>query len=168
MGGRRVRIYFDTEFVEDGVTIDLISIGLIREDGRELYRESLECDLSRASPWVVENVIPNLHGVGVSRLNLANDVREFVGPVRDGDKPEFWANHCAYDWVALCQLFGTMMDLPKGWPTWCRDVRWLEAELGDPKVPEQVGVRHHALMDARYDKFAYDFLMGLTRERQTA
>lgn len=28
-----MRIWFDTEFIEDGKTIDLISIGLVREDG---------------------------------------------------------------------------------------------------------------------------------------
>lgn len=30
-----------------------------------------------------------------------------------------------YDWVVLCQLYGTMMDLPKGWPMYCRDVKQL-------------------------------------------
>jgi len=28
-----MKIWFDTEFYEDGRTIDLISIGLVREDG---------------------------------------------------------------------------------------------------------------------------------------
>src|ERR1041384_3244006 len=28
------RYFFDTEFIEDGVTIDLVSIGVIDEDGR--------------------------------------------------------------------------------------------------------------------------------------
>jgi hypothetical protein len=46
-----VRYWFDTEFIEDGTTIDLISIGIVDEDGRTLYLESSECDLDRASPW---------------------------------------------------------------------------------------------------------------------
>ena len=28
-----MRIYFDTEFIEDGRTIDRLSIGMVREDG---------------------------------------------------------------------------------------------------------------------------------------
>jgi 3' exoribonuclease, RNase T-like len=32
-----VKIFYDTEFIEDGRTIDLISIGMVAEDGREYY-----------------------------------------------------------------------------------------------------------------------------------
>lgn len=32
-----MRYFFDTEFYEDGKTIDLVSIGIVAEDGRELY-----------------------------------------------------------------------------------------------------------------------------------
>ena len=51
-----MRVFFDTEFIEDGRTIDLISIGMARQDGRTYYAEVGETDLSRASPWVRENV----------------------------------------------------------------------------------------------------------------
>jgi hypothetical protein len=44
--------WLDTEFIEDGVTIDLISIGIVAEDGRELYLLNWECDYSKASDWV--------------------------------------------------------------------------------------------------------------------
>lgn len=57
-----MRFWFDTEFIEDGRTIDLVSIGMVSEDGRKFYAEPAECDLSRASPWVVTNVLPQLHG----------------------------------------------------------------------------------------------------------
>lgn len=58
-----MRIWFDTEFIEDGKTIDLLSIGMVREDGKVLYFEPRECDRSKASPWVMENVIAHLEGV---------------------------------------------------------------------------------------------------------
>jgi hypothetical protein len=54
---------------------DLISIGIVAEDGREFYAESSEVDWSMASSWVLE----------------------FVGP-----KPEFWGYYADYDWVAFC------------------------------------------------------------------
>lgn len=55
-----MRYYLDTEFIEDGKTIDLISIGIIREDGPSLYAQNAECDFIRASDWVWRYVFPNL------------------------------------------------------------------------------------------------------------
>ena len=48
-----MRYYLDTEFIEDGKTIDLISIGLVSEDGREYYAINYNCDFSKASEWWV-------------------------------------------------------------------------------------------------------------------
>lgn len=150
------RIWFDTEFIEDGRTIDLISIGMVREDGHYLYLENNECDHDRASDWVRANVLPHLEGgiAMMSRAPIAAVVRNFVG-----EKPEFWGYYADYDWVVLCQLFGTMMDLPKGWPMYCRDIKQLCDSLGDPKLPEQGKGEHHALADALWNKSAYEFLM---------
>ena len=50
-----MRIFFDTEFIEDGRTIDLISIGMVDKNGLAYYAENAECDLSRAAPWVKKN-----------------------------------------------------------------------------------------------------------------
>lgn len=152
-----MKTWFDTEFIEDGKTIDLISIGLVREDGEELYLENEECDLSRASDWVRANVLPHLHGgLRSRRRHIADFVKEFAG-----EKPEFWGYYADYDWVVLCQLFGTMMDLPKGWPMYCRDIKQLCDSLGNPKLPEQGKGEHHALADARWNRVAWEFLCGL-------
>lgn len=148
-----MKIWFDTEFIEDGKTIELISIGAVREDGETFYAESLECDLSRASPWVKENVLPHLNGFAVSRARIAADLMKFAG-----EKPEFWAYYADYDLVALCQLFGTMMDLPSGWPMYCRDVKQLCDNMGNPKLPEQKSTEHNALADAEWTKEAWEFL----------
>lgn len=61
-----MRVYFDTEFLEDGKTIDLISIGMVAEDGRELYAVSEEITSDPLHericrhPWLMENVVPHL------------------------------------------------------------------------------------------------------------
>jgi hypothetical protein len=64
-----VKIWFDTEFIEDGRTI-----GMVSEDGREYYAESAECDHSRADPWVRENVLVHLAGQIKFREEIARDV----------------------------------------------------------------------------------------------
>jgi hypothetical protein len=156
-----MKIWFDTEFWENGRTIDLISIGMVREDGQTFYAESSECNLHNASPWVVQNVLPHLQGGSYvwNRKDMAEYIVAFAGGNR-GEKPEFWAYYADYDWVALCQLFGTMMDLPKGWPMYCRDVKQLCDELGNPPLKKQDdGSEHNALADALWTKMAWEYLM---------
>lgn len=151
-----MRFWFDTEFFENGQTIELISIGIVSEDGREYYAETGIADLlARSSDWLQHNVLPHLTGDGKNRPIIAREIVEFMGK-----KPEIWAYYADYDWVALCQLHGTMMDLPKGWPMYCRDVKQLCDTLGNPLLPEQSGIEHHALADARWTKEAWKFLQN--------
>ena len=57
-----MKIFFDTEFLEDGKTIDLISIGLVREDGKELYLINKDMNVRKAikDVWVRENVMKGI------------------------------------------------------------------------------------------------------------
>jgi hypothetical protein len=150
-----MRYWFDTEFIEDGKTIDLISIGIVAEDGREFYAQNTDCDYGRASEWVRENVIaklaPRKHDLK-TKAQIKDAVLEFVGT----NKPELWAYYADYDWVVLCQLFGTMMDLPKGWPMLAYDFRqWLDLNgLSDIKQPDSPN-SHSALDDARWLAHAF-------------
>ncbi len=165
-----MKYFFDTEFIEDGKTIDLLSIGIVAEDGRELYLRNTEADLDRANPWVMSNVFPSL-GVSVdgtktgkwfTREAIVLAILEFIG---DG-KPEFWAYYADYDWVVLCQLFGRMIDLPKGWPMYCNDLKQRCKSMGDPELPKQDSTEHHALSDARWVKTAYLWLDALEKEKE--
>ena len=172
-----LRYFVDTEFIEDGHTIDLISIGVVCEDGREFYAESQNADLNRAGEWVKANVLPHLWnrqldkregnrwtrdgGTGgfLPRGMIANDLRRWVG---QGDgRPQFWGYYADYDWVAVAQLYGTMLDLPDGWPMFCMDLKQLAVEKGNPKLPEQSSTEHHALADARWNAEVYAFLRSL-------
>lgn len=151
-----MRFWFDTEFLEDGRTIDLISIGVVSEDGREFYAETLGSDVvARKTEWLTTNVWPHLLGPGAwkERNQIARDLIEFMG-----EKPEIWAYYADYDWVALCQLHGRMIDLPQGWPMFCRDVKQLADIKGNPKLPKQAAQEHHALADARWTHEAWQFL----------
>lgn len=61
-----MKIFYDTEFLEDGRTIELISIGMVTEDGRELYLINDEIDSDplneriRGHNWLMENVVLHL------------------------------------------------------------------------------------------------------------
>jgi len=82
-----VKYWIDTEFIARPYTIDLISIGLVAEDGREFYAESSEVDWSKAGLWTLQNVRPQLDGNGMGRVEIGYAVRKFT----DGDEhPVFW------------------------------------------------------------------------------
>ena len=120
---KRMRVFYDTEFLEDGKTIDLISIGMVREDGKEFYAVSNEFDTQRVAEndWLMKNEMSSIpHTVGVSTSSESSPGRRQLwleessdvmsrGQIRDGIIdfvsdiwPEFWAWYGAYDHVALC------------------------------------------------------------------
>lgn len=205
--------FLDTEFLEGpqhktflGIptgltkpTIDLISIGLVAEDGREFYAISKDFNIKEAwgrydldhgsgdqrnhPPrkvyWIRENVLKPIfyelmerevqliyraielrteyktpynpefclksfkyliNKYGTSNQIISEDVRDFIGYVHSdgaitfrGEKPdlntysalpiEFYGYFCDYDWVVFCWLFGRMIDLPNGFPMYCRDLK---------------------------------------------
>ena len=166
-----MKYFFDTEFNEDGKTIELISLAVVAEDGREFYRINFDFREEHANDWVKANVLPHLtprpylwargeeRGLWRNHDRIGVELREFVGSDLE---PEFWADFGAYDWVALCQLYGPMIALPKGWPMFVRDVQMLRKILGEPKftVLHQGpnNSEHDALTDARECKARHDVL----------
>jgi hypothetical protein len=178
-----MKIYYDTEFLEDGRTIDLISIGIITDNGREYYAVNSDAywDRIKKSDWLVRNVLPSLPITGRRALDIyldhprtstpkppldlvgidvtnsqvrphqviANEVRDFILAEPD---PELWAWYAAYDHVALCQLWGPMISLPKGIPMWTNDLQQEVRRLGNPELPDQAGGEHNALIDARHNR----------------
>lgn len=139
------KFWLDCEFQEDGRTIDLISIGMVREDGAELYAENDLYDRRFATPWLRQNVIPLLNGYGARPEDIAAELIRFCG-----DSPEIWGWYGAYDWVCLCQIFGTMMDLPRGWPFYIREA--VQCMPVGFILPERATPEHHALWDARWQR----------------
>ncbi|HMF60232.1 MAG TPA: 3'-5' exoribonuclease, partial [Vicinamibacterales bacterium] len=102
-------------------------------------------------------------GPAMSREDIRDNVLRFVG----GDEsPEFWAYYADYDWVVFCWLFGRMIDLPKGFPMFCRDIKQRAVDLGSPTLPEQSETEHHALADARWNREAWALLDSLASPRK--
>lgn len=173
-----MKYFLDFEFIEDGKTIDMVSVGIVAEDGREYYAVSKQFNRVRLfdDPWLADNVAPHLPWVKLSSDNLswvaaepdtstglwknrdiiAGDILTFCDPLKYG-KPEFWGYYADYDWVTLCQLYGRMIDLPKGWPMYCRDLKQLADDRGNPKLPKQE-VEHNALEDARWNRDMFTLL----------
>jgi hypothetical protein len=162
-----MRYFFDTEFIERGPhqPIDLISIGIVAEDGREYYAVSNEFHAEGADEWFSQNVFPYLEGDGysgrrISLKEIGQGIEAFCSP-QIYAAPEFWAYYADYDWVVFCQVFGRMIDLPKGFPKFCCDLKQLGVTCGNPDLPKQSNTKHNALHDARWNKLTYDFLSSV-------
>ena len=181
----KMRYYYDCEFLDDGRTIDLISIGIVGEDGREYYAVNLDAPWKRIykHEWLCEHVLPSLPRIygdernRVGRRNphaldfqnpsfkwhavIADEVREFL--LFGHRKPELWAWYADYDHVALCQLWGSMVYLPAGIPMYTRDLKQECDRLGNPKMPAQLEGEHNALDDARHNVVRARFLDELSK-----
>jgi hypothetical protein len=188
-----MRYFYDTEFLEDGRTIELISIGIVAEDGREYYAVNSDMPVDRITKdnWLLNNVWPLLplrgyksgleyigggeHAVRTQQAGtldttstlvkpkwvIANEVREFLRVAATPDvQPELWADYAAYDHVALAQLWGPMIRLPKGLPMFTHEFQQLWYGRGAPDLPDQTEGQHDALADARHLKTAFEYLVG--------
>jgi hypothetical protein len=152
-------LFYDLEFLEDGSTIELISIGMVCDDGREYYAVNAALAARwgngrrlrrrvQKHKWLMENVVPHLpkpHGDWNNHMpqswlfnyhDPAVKPREKIADeVMDfiraaGPDVQLWANYGAYDHVCLAQLWGRMIDLPEGVPMFTCDIQQERARLG--------------------------------------
>lgn len=172
-----MRIFHDHEFLEDGRRIYPISVGMVAEDGRELYLVNAEmpAPLIADRPWLMDNVVPHLPTrrdyvadsyMGLSLDFLAPEVRpmdviraEVLKFIRATPDPELWAWYGAFDHVSLAWFFGAMADMPEGVPWVTHDIRTVAVLAGaqaELDAPKHTGREHHALDDARHDKELFD------------
>ncbi|MDJ0594419.1 MAG: 3'-5' exoribonuclease [Pleurocapsa sp. MO_226.B13] len=200
-----MKFFLDTEFIEDGKTIDLISIGIVSDANHKYYACNSDCDLSKANNWVKENVINQLppkkepsgirgarvyteHLAWRSQEQIAVEVVRFVKTkcvdlshlsnteyanlvnnktllweLELDSKPEFWGYYADYDWVVFCQLFGTMMDLPTGFPMYCKDLKQECDRYGNPRLPKQKHGKHNAVEDAKWNRYIYHYLQNFQK-----
>lgn len=178
-----MRCYYDFEFLEDGLTIEMISIGIKREDGKEYYAVNADMPIAKIlrHDWLMEFVWPHLPTIEtapmrkgakpVRSLNvlhsavkpfgkIATEVHRFL--TADGRPPELWAYYAAYDHVRLMQLWGPMVMRPSNIPMWTNDLRQEMHRLGitaeDAGIPGQANL-HKAIDDARWDKELHEYLI---------
>ena len=147
-----MRYFYDTEFIEDGNTIQLVSIGIVSERGEEYYAVSTEFDPHRANAWVRKNVLnklpPRSASVWKSNAQIRREVLRFL--TTDG-RPDLWAWVGAYDHVVLVQLWGDMSGLPQNFPRFTHELKQLWEMVGRPKLPDVPRGNHDALVDARHN-----------------
>lgn len=156
-----MRWFLDTEFSERGhqYPVELISIGLVSEAGESYYAVSNEFDADGCNDWVKQNVLTRLpeKRYWKRRSQISKDIKRLISAsIKEDPAIEFWGYFSDYDWVVFCQLFGTMIELPKGWPMFCHDLMQEMKRLSIRRehLPANPGA-HDALVDAEWTKDAY-------------
>lgn len=176
------KIFYDCEFLETGSSIDLISIGMVAEDGRELYAVNRDMPVKeiRRHDWLMANVVPSLprihgdrrhyvsarrnplaldfdHPHVMGRKRIAAEAEHFILSTPD---VELWAWYGSFDHVCLAWLYGPMSQIPAGIPMFTCDLRQEAARLGltDDDMPKQASGHHNALADARHNRVIAEFL----------
>lgn len=196
-------VCYDTEFIDDGKTIELVSIGLIKRNRESYYAVNADMDQERvlrhpflrdhvwsklplrelAEPYalVLEEgeyypdkvVVPPGGKVEIlvtseldldhpdvkPRARIAEEVLAFLVPEgwdagKNGAAVRLWAWFASYDHVALAQLWGAMVRMPRGVPMRTGDLAQEAERLGVPKEvmpPQDEKYKHHALADAEHD-----------------
>lgn len=153
-----MRLFVDTEFT-DLLDCELVSIGIVSEDGREFYAERNDVDLARCGDFCRVAVLPQLGRdadlIGTeaevsARLKVWLAQFETVAPVLVSvDHPTDW------------ELFGYLVrdEDTLQVPAWIKG-QSIRAAI-DPRDVEaywQANGRnaHHALHDARANRYAYE------------
>lgn len=88
---------------------------------------------------------------GYSKETIAINVRDFIYSCNENINPNyilnfnemiekypinFYGYYSSYDWVNFCWLFGKMIDLPKGFPMHCNDLKQI-IDINANKISKQ-------------------------------
>lgn len=162
-----MKVYYDWEFEENGITITPITLGMVSENNNVLYLYNSNYNAQLAPDWIRENVIKNLASHTDSGLTMlpnpigikgfAGAILEYIGSL-GADSIELVADYASYDFVCLCQRFGAMIDMPQQLPWFTLDIKQWEEDL-QAKPPEQISIPHNALNDAYYCKYKHEWLI---------
>lgn len=138
-------LFLDTEFT-DFAAPDLISIGLVAEDGREFYAERSDFDRANCSGFVKKAVLPRLAGTPDAvrtRDQLREDLASWLSQLRSATQT-LVAFDYAGDWTLFCDALGGSA------PAWLEPLP--VGELLAENLPERLledHAAHNALEDAR-------------------
>jgi hypothetical protein len=160
-------VCYSAEVLEGDRTLDLVSIGLAREDGASYYAVNADANWAKVATnrWLCDNVVPHLplSSKGVRKATPGENTNAtmswvfhvdlssvlvrphwvIANEVREfilgaGD-PELWADGASYAHVVLCWLWGTVRQIPAGIPAWTHDLRQELERAGSPQIPSPEG-----------------------------
>lgn len=159
-------VFFDTEFSSLDAAADLISIGCVAQDGREIYAEltdtwqSVDC-----SEFVVQTVLPLLDGgdCRMSRYELAYHLKAWIEGLSDKEVI-FRSDVPGIDWPFIEQIFDAHECWPQNLRRKCGSITFADHRQHQRYLAglqnfwkDNISKQHHALVDARSLRFAWKY-----------
>lgn len=161
-------IAYSAQLLEGDRSLDLISIGLVCEDGASYYAVNHDANWAMVARnrWLCDYVVPHLplSSKGVRKATPGENTSVTTSWVFNIDlssikvkphwvianevrefilgaaDPELWADGAGYAHVVLCWLWGSMKQLPAGIPAWTHDLRQEIERAGNPAIPSRGGI----------------------------
>lgn len=179
-----MNIYFDCEFTGLYKDTELISMGFISEDGKELYLEFKGINVTRQDRWIKENVLAHTIEYGDTYWgDVVNNVLNYhcgtkdelkgvlLNWLRQFDSVQMVSDVCHFDFVLFIDIFGSAFDLPKNVSPTCHDINqdiactygvndfkafdMSREEILDDMEISVSGYKHNSLYDAKVIREIY-------------
>ncbi|MHA1481933.1 MAG: hypothetical protein ACTSQA_00660 [Candidatus Heimdallarchaeaceae archaeon] len=159
--------------------MDLISLGIVCEDGRTFYAENACFDECRINDRIKEDILANLKwhadsklkkgfcNAGTLNAGTSNAATEVFGTVDfisnsivdfTDSNPKFYGYFSNCDWITFCTLRGKITDCLKNWLMHCTNLKHLtngEDEEGFKRPKDKYDV----LINAMWNKNFYTYLI---------
>ena len=160
-------IFFDTEFTSLHVKSKLISIGLIAEGGQEFYAEITDTYLkAHCSDWVKDNVLPLLDAPEAQRMTRDETALQLRAWLEGFGQPIILAcDSLECDWRWIQKLFPTSEKWPTNLAREPEILKFTFDEVFSEAVADafKQGLRrHHALDDAKANRFGWHTCLNVT------
>lgn len=174
--------HYNPMYIKEYWIRENVLLSIWNELSHKEYIESTNSKIDIGNGMTYNSLRQLIQKYGKTNKQIANGIIEFVYKKEDilfnhrnckieniGDirsKIKFYGYYSAYDHVVLCQLFGTMNKLPKGFPMYTIDLQQtkdeVEHKLNLPplkehfKYPKQTN-EHNALSDAKWNLELHKF-----------
>ncbi|NYH17848.1 3'-5' exoribonuclease [Paraburkholderia bryophila] len=148
-----MRYFLDTEFTAFDAC-QLISVAIVSQDGNEFYGECSDFERPLCSDFVRETVLPQLGqfaGRSMPSAQLRSELQAWLEAVPVAAEPVLSFDFSG-DFELVCHLLGA--SLPHGWKA-----ENIETQLDTTRRAayfDQHGGEHHALHDARANRYAME------------
>ena len=190
--GKKTKVYWIRENVLKPIWKEMV-----KQHNEKVTRLSLTMNHKDERLFTYKNMKSLIKSYGKSNKEISSEVIEFCSTeevvignpydvivrtkrTKHNKEIELYGYYSAYDHVALCWLFGKMIDLPPGMPMYTKDLKQeldnlakkesdidgidfnktLEGIKKNPHYPKQSNA-HSAIHDAKWNKQLHEFLNNL-------
>lgn len=97
-----------------------------------IYRDHVSGDMRNNYEFTYPTMRWIISKYGKTRKQISTEINQFISiegtknyedPHNKARQIDFYGYYSDYDWVAFCWIFGKMMNLPKGFPMFCNDLK---------------------------------------------